>query len=152
VTNSILLLTVRGNDIRVPKIALLEQSPSICRLFEACLLPSHCAVSVFEENEAILHALLAFYPDLVILGNISALKDRHWDFFLCLKEHPATQNVPILIATTASLPLLQGLSLEQYEKVWVLVKPFTREQLLNGVAIALAAGNMWETGADAQAS
>jgi CheY-like chemotaxis protein len=104
------------------------------------LIPRDFSLYTFGNEDDNLEAVETLRPDLIILGDIRAIEDEDFQFFRRLKTSPSLRKVPIIIATTAPLNLLQTPLLDQQAKVWLLSKPFARQELLDCVNAALPAG------------
>lgn len=79
-------------------------------------------------------------PDLVLLDFPLGLDEEGSHFLKKVREHPATQLLPVLLCTTMPRAVEQQRDFLERNRVHVLVKPFELEELSRMVNAALTGG------------
>lgn len=117
------------------KILLVEDDLAQLDLMEMYLRENgHAVICLLDANQALTKAV-EHKPDVivtdVVMPGISG-------FELCrrLKQHPATANVPVVICTSKNQEIDRLWGMKQGAFAY-LTKPFSKEQLLRAVNLAV---------------
>lgn len=117
-------------------ILVVDDDPD-CRVMVKTILQS----SGFEVEEAgdgleALERLKTLKPAMVLL-DIMMPEMSGYDVVLRMKQHPETQNIPIIMLTAKGEPEDLILGYKEYGIEYYITKPFTTRQLLSGIKLVL---------------
>jgi CheY-like chemotaxis protein len=119
-------------------IVAFDHSPILLKLYDTILSPRGYAVFGYQQDMTGFQEVEALSPDLILLGNVTGLDEHQLDILDQIRTRPHTQHLPVIVATTASEPLLNFNRLRAFGRLYVLAKPFNTQQLLDAVNQSLA--------------
>jgi two-component system, chemotaxis family, response regulator PixH len=117
-------------------VLLVEDNHAQMELIDSYLREGgHSVIQVLDAKEA-LNKAVEKKPDLIVTDVVMPGMSG---FELCrqLKNHPATANIPIVICSSKDQEIDRLWGMRQGAKAY-LVKPFSQEQLIRAVKLAMA--------------
>ncbi len=115
----------------VGKILVVEDSPSELELMSYYLTDSGYQIIKASDAKKALEIAIVEKPDVIITDIVMPEMSG---FELCrhLKRNLATATVPIIVCSSKNQPIDRLWAIKQGADVYI-IKPYTREQLLNAV-------------------
>jgi len=116
-------------------ILVVDDDPDILQLTRMTLERAGFTVNIAAGGLQALEYLRSEKPDLVIL-DVMMPEISGWEVLDFLKNNEATSTVPVLLMTARDLPDDIKVGYE-YGARYYLTKPWTKKQLMKGIAVAL---------------
>ena len=115
----------------VGRILVVEDSPSELELMSYYLTDSGYQIIKASDAKKALEIAVAEKPDVIVTDIVMPEMSG---FELCrhLKRNPATATVPIIVCSSKNQPIDRLWAIKQGADFYI-IKPYTREQLLNAV-------------------
>jgi len=123
-------------SVERPSIYAIDDTPGLTDLYKAVLEPEGYSLRTFHQRARALAALGATEksPDLLITDFIGLSMPAHQFIQACRAIYPELRILMASGLSPSSMHFSRG------KPDWFLPKPFTPEQLLHAVKLALAAG------------
>jgi PAS domain S-box-containing protein len=117
------------------RILVVEDNPTTASLLEAYLAEDGLACDIVPTGELALELALAQPPVAILLDIALAGELNGWDVLIRLKEHPATEGLPVIVCTGGRGERAGALGAAD-----VLTKPFSATRLRETMARVLPSG------------
>ena len=119
------------------KTILIVDDDLDCRtLVRTVLVNNGYVVEQASDGTEALERLKTFKPDLVVL-DIMMPGLSGYDVVVRMKQHPETQNIPIVMLTAKGEDEDVLLGYSEYQVDYYIPKPFTSRQLISGIKLIL---------------
>jgi len=119
------------------KTILIVDDDLDCRtLVRTVLANNGYTVEQASDGFEALERLKSFKPDLVVL-DIMMPGLSGYDVVIRMKQHPETQNIPIVMLTAKGEDEDVLLGYSEYQVDYYIPKPFTSRQLISGIKLIL---------------
>ncbi|HEY9710968.1 MAG TPA: response regulator [Oculatellaceae cyanobacterium] len=117
------------------KVLLVEDNPSQRELIDSYLRESGHTVICLTDAKSALNKVMEQKPDVIVTDVVMPGMSG---FELCrqLKNHPATANIPVVICSSKNQEIDRLWGMKQGAAAY-LTKPFSREELIRAVKIAV---------------
>jgi twitching motility two-component system response regulator PilH len=118
------------------KVLIVEDNPSQMELMESYLCgSSHLVIRIHDPKEA-LDKAVEQKPDIIVTDVVMPGMSGY-ELCRTLKNHPATANIPIVICSSKDQEIDRLWGMKQGASAY-LTKPFTKEQFLRTLNLAVA--------------
>jgi CheY-like chemotaxis protein len=128
---------VEERDSTMPyRILVIDDNEDILDMFQELLSVEGYEVIVSDFIDS--SAICQIQPDLLILDYLAGQQPVGGQLIQCLKQQPATKDIPVIVCTTAGLGKAEQEPAFSLEGVSVVPKPFDVLDLLHTIRHMLA--------------
>lgn len=127
-----------AKSVTSPHVLVINHSPDVLDLMEELLTDEGYRVTTRSHLDRNLDEVVSIDPSLILIDYMWASTDDDWSLLQLIRLHPALKEVPLILCTAA---VREVRSLESHlhdMDVRVILKPFDVDEILAGVAAALA--------------
>jgi CheY-like chemotaxis protein len=121
-------------------ILAVNDDPAILSLFDELLSDEgyHVILDQFSRTTMdILNDIRRILPDLVIMDFIIGAEGSGWQLLQAVRMDRSTRQIPIIVCTGAARQIAELSAHLDQMKVWVVLKPFDIDHLLEIVRLSL---------------